>query len=186
MEFPIPGWCWMDRNENTFFHSFSACPVLFWLEKKPQWRFIIFLIFLLFFWNSLFRVGLEWIRTRIFFFSHCKPVSSRFDLKRSHNDVFSFFKFFCHFFGIPYSGTGWNGSEREYFFFLILSLSFPVLAWKETTMTFFYFFSFFCCFSRIPSSGSGWNGSDWEFSFCLVLILSRPVLACEEAIWMFF
>ena len=146
MEFPIPGWCWMDRNENTFFHSFSACPVLFWLEKKPQWRFIIFLIFLLFFWNSVFRVGLEWIRMRIFFFSHCKPVSSRFDLKRSHNDVFSFFKFFCYFFGIPYSGTGWNGSEREYFFF---SHSQPVLSCfglKRNHNDVFLFFFIFLLF----------------------------------------
>ena len=88
LEFPIPGRFGMDQNENFFFLTFSASLVSFWLEKKPYWCFLIFWIFLLFFCDSLFRVGLEWIRTRIFFFSHSQPIPSLFGLKRSHIDVF--------------------------------------------------------------------------------------------------
>ena len=40
-----------------FFLSFSAFLNLFWLEKKLWWCFLIFLIYLLFFWNFLLRVG---------------------------------------------------------------------------------------------------------------------------------
>ena len=104
LQFPIPGRVGMDQNENFFFLTFLASPAPFWLEKKPCWCFLIFLIFLLFFWNSLFRVGLEWIRTRIFF---------------SH----------------------------------VLSLSRPVLAWKEAILMFFNFLNFFAIFLRFPIPG---------------------------------
>ena len=40
-----------------YFVSFSAFPNIFWLEKKPQWCFLIFWIFLRFFLNFLLRVG---------------------------------------------------------------------------------------------------------------------------------
>ena len=68
LEFPLPGPVGMVQDENFLFLSFSASPVPFWLEKKPYWCFLMFSIFLLFFWNSLFRVRFEWIRTIIFFF----------------------------------------------------------------------------------------------------------------------
>ena len=146
MEFPILCRVGMDRNENFFFLSYSAYPISFWLEMKPQWCFLIFWIFLLFFWNSLFLVGLEWIGTRIFFFSHSRPVPSSFGLKWSHNDVLWIFKFFYYFFGIPYSRSGWNGSEWEYFCSLILSWSSPVLALKEAILMFFNFLIFLLFF----------------------------------------
>ena len=54
LEFSFSGRVETHRNEFRYFLSFSAFPVLFWLEKKLWW---CFLIFLLFFWNFLFRVG---------------------------------------------------------------------------------------------------------------------------------
>ena len=56
------------------------------------------------------RVGMD--QNKNFFFSHSQPLPSCFGLKRSHIDVFQFFEFFCYFFGIPYSESGLNGSER--------------------------------------------------------------------------
>ena len=50
-----------------FFLSFSAFPYLFWLGKKQQWCFLIFLSFLAIFFNILLRVGQELIETILFF-----------------------------------------------------------------------------------------------------------------------
>ena len=45
LEFSITDRVGNDRNDNFYFHSFSAIPNLFSLEKKPQWWFLTFSIF---------------------------------------------------------------------------------------------------------------------------------------------
>ena len=92
-----------------------------------------------------------------------------------------FFNCFCYFSRIPYSGSGSNGSEREFFFSLNLSLSHPVLGRNIAIIMFFNFLHFF----GIPYSVSGWNGSEREFFFSLILSLSRLILAWNEATMMF-
>ena len=73
--------CRKDRSNNFFFLSFSTCPDPFWLEMKPELCILIFCIFLLFFseFSILGRVGR--IGTIIFFFSHSRPVLTRFGFK---------------------------------------------------------------------------------------------------------
>ena len=77
-----------ERNGNFYFLSFPAFSSLLWLKMKPQWYFLIFLIFLLFFWNFLLRVGLERNGTIIFIFSLSQPFQAYFGLKWSNNDIF--------------------------------------------------------------------------------------------------
>ena len=108
-----------------------------------------------------------------FFFSHSQPVLSCFGLKRSHNDVFKFFEFFCYFSGIPYSVSGWNVSEREFFFSHILSLSRHVLAWKEAILMFFNFLNFFSIFLEFPIPGR--VGMDQNENFFSLTFASSPV-----------
>ena len=57
LEFSFSGRVETHRNEFRYFLSFSAFPVLFWLEKKLWGCFLIFWIFLLFFKKFLLRVG---------------------------------------------------------------------------------------------------------------------------------
>ena len=73
--------------------------------------FIFFHIFLLFFWNFLLRVGLEWNRTAIFtfFLSRTFPTNSGF--KWSHTGIFYFFEFFCNFFAILNYSSGRNETK---------------------------------------------------------------------------
>ena len=75
-------------NNNFYFLSFSAFSNLFWLEMKPQWYFLIFLIFWLFYWNFLLRVGLERSRTITFIFLLSHPFPTYFGLKWILNDIF--------------------------------------------------------------------------------------------------
>ena len=45
LEFSITGHVGTHRNDFFYFHSFSAFPILFWLQKKLWWCFLIFWIF---------------------------------------------------------------------------------------------------------------------------------------------
>ena len=76
------------RNDNFYFLSFSAFSYLFWLVLKPQRYFLIFLIFWLFYWNFLLRVGLERKGTITFIFLLSHPFPTYFALKWIHNDIF--------------------------------------------------------------------------------------------------
>ena len=92
------------RNDNFYFPTFSAFCNLFWLEMKPQPHVLIFLIFRLFYWNFLLRVGLErnWTITFIFLLSHTFPTY--FGLKWILHDIFYFLQFLILFF--------WNFLQR--------------------------------------------------------------------------
>ena len=142
--YSVSGW---NGSEREFFFSLILSLsrlILAWNEATMMFSdflnfFAIFLEFLI-----LGRVGMD--RNENFFFSHSRPVPSSFGLKWSHNDVLWIFKFFYYFFGIPYSRSGWNGSEWEYFCSLILSWSSPVLALKEAILMFFNFLIFLLFF----------------------------------------
>ena len=81
LEFSITRRVRTKQNDNFYFLSFSSFSNLFWLEMKPQWYFIIFWIFLLFFWNFLLRVVQERNGTTIFIFSLYLPYPTYFGLK---------------------------------------------------------------------------------------------------------
>ena len=129
-----------------FFLSFSTFPNLYWHGKRLWWCFLIIWIVLLFFWNFLFRVGMKPIGTIIFIFSLSQPFPSYFGLKRSYDGDFKFFEIFCHFFRIFYSGSGRNPSERLFLFSFYLSVSHPILAWKEAMTVFSNFLNFVTIF----------------------------------------
>ena len=88
LEFPILGSCWNGSEREYFFSLILSLshPVLAWKEAIMIF-FSFFEFLLLFFWNSLFRAGVEWIGTRILFFTQSQHVPSCFGLKRNHNDV---------------------------------------------------------------------------------------------------
>ena len=88
LESSIMGQVGTHWNDFFYFLSFSAIPNLFWLEMKRWWCFEIFWIFLLFYWNFLFPVWYEPIRTIFFIFSISRPFPTYFSLKRSHDGVF--------------------------------------------------------------------------------------------------
>ena len=75
LEFPIPGRVETYRNDFYYFLSFSAFPILFWLEMKLWLCFLIFWIFLVFLFNFLLRVGKEQIATIFIIFSLSRPFS---------------------------------------------------------------------------------------------------------------
>ena len=81
LEFYITRRVGTERNYNFYFLSFSAFCVLFWLEMKPQPYFLIFLIFWLFYWNFLLRVGQERNGTITFFLLLSHPFPTYFGLK---------------------------------------------------------------------------------------------------------
>ena len=84
-----------------------------------------------------------------------------------------FFNCFCYFSRIPYSVSGWNGSEREFFFSLILSLSRLILAWNEATMMFSDFLNFFAIFLEFLILGR--VGMDRNENFFFLSFSACPV-----------
>ena len=100
------GWVGTDRNNNFHYLSFLAFSNVFWIEKKPQWSFLIFWICLLFFWNFLLRVWLERNITITFVFSISQPFPTYFGLKWTHMGIYYFDEFCCYFFGIFNCGSG--------------------------------------------------------------------------------
>ena len=73
----LPKLGWNGIRDSNFFLSFSAYLISFWLEIMPEWCFLIFLIFLLFFWefSCLSWVGTEF-GTKMFlsFTAYLNPV----------------------------------------------------------------------------------------------------------------
>ena len=89
--------------------------------------FFSFLNFFAIFLESLFRVGLECIRTRIFF-SHILSLSHPvLALKDAILMFFNFLNFFAIFLEVPIPGRV-RMDQNENFFSHILNLSSPVLA----------------------------------------------------------
>ena len=156
LEFSIPGQVRTHPNDFFSFHSFRAFPNLFWLEKKPYWCFLIFLIFALFFWNSLFRVGQELIGTIFFLDVLSWPFPSQFGQKRSQYSVFKFFLlFFCNsLFRVRQELIGTIFSV-----FTHSRPSPPCFCLKRSHNGVFQFFEFLCYFFGILYSGSGRNSS---------------------------
>ena len=69
LEFSITGWVGTHQNKFFYFLSFSLFPNLFWLEMKLRWCVLIFWIFLLFFlflFSIMCRLGTH--RNCFFFF----------------------------------------------------------------------------------------------------------------------
>ena len=115
-----------------------------------------------------------------FIFSISRPFPTYFGLKWSYDGVLKFFEIFCYFFGIAYSRSSRNPSERLFLFFLFLGLSNPILAWKEAMMVFPNFLNFF----GILYYGMGRNASE-GFFFSFFLNLSQPILAWKEPMMLF-
>ena len=140
---------------------------------KPELCILIFCFFLLFFleFSILGQVGR--IGTIIFFFSHSRPLLTRFGFKWSLNGWFLIFWIFLLFFS-EFSILGRVGRIGTiYFFSLIRDLSWPIFSWNEAWMVLFNFLNFFFLFFfRIFYSESGRNGRNDIFFFSL----SWPVL----------
>ena len=126
LEFSITPRVGMERKDNFYFLSFAAFSLLFSLEMKPQWYFLILWIFLLFFWNFLLHIGQEQNGTIIILFSISQPLPTYFGLKWVSNGIFLIFWIFLLFFiGIFYYTSGRNGTERNNNFYFSLSHLFP-------------------------------------------------------------
>ena len=132
----------------------------FGLKWSCNGIFEFFWICLLFFCNFLLRVGQEWNRMITFIFSLSQSFPTYFGLKWSRIGIFEFLKFFAIF--LKFSITGWVGMKRnDNFYYLLLSLSQPILAWNESVFVFFNFLEFACCFFGIFYCGSGRNETEW-------------------------
>ena len=117
LEFSITRRIGTKRNYNFYFLSFPALSSLFWLKRKPQWYFLIFWIFLLFFWNFLLHIGQERNGTIFFIFSLSQPLLTYFGLKWGSNGIVLIFWIFLLFFFREFCithrvGTEWNRTER--------------------------------------------------------------------------
>ena len=111
--------------------------------------FIIFFIFLLVFleFSITRRVGTK--RNCNFYFLHSSAFSNLFWLGINPQwYFFDFLIFFFSFFGIFYYLSGKNGTERQFLFFLFLSLLQSILAWNEAITISFNFLKFFAIFSE--------------------------------------
>ena len=99
-----------------FFSHSQPVPYCFGLKWSHNDGFFNFCIFLIFFWNSLFRAELEWIRTRIFF-SHILNLS-RLVLawKEAIMMFFSFLNFFAIFLEYPIPGRVGLDQNENFFF----------------------------------------------------------------------
>ena len=174
-EFSITGWIAIDRNDHFSFLFFSAFPNMFWLVEKPQRCFIIFWIFLVFFSNSLVRVGWQLIGTIIFFFSISWPFPTCFGLKRSSNGVLQFFEFFFLFF-LNSLFQVWEELIGTIIF--IFSLSLPFLRWfglKRSRNDLFLIFRI-SLFFFFEFSIMGWVGIDSNDKFHFLSFAAFPNL----------
>ena len=101
-----------------------VCPSPVWLEKNPEWCFLIFWIFLLFFLecSSPGRVGMK-LGTKIFLISFLAcPDAVWLEIKPE-------WCFYTIFFGMLYPGSGRNGTRNENF--LICFSTSPGPVWLE-------------------------------------------------------
>ena len=146
LEFPIPGWVETHRNEFCYFLSFSAFPILFWLEMKLCWCFLIFWIFLLFF--KIFYYGSVRNTSERFFFlfslfhSFSQPI---FAWKGAMMVFSNFLNFFAIFLEFSFLGKV-ETHQNEFCYFLSFS-AFPILFWLEMKLWWcFLIFWIFCNF----------------------------------------
>ena len=144
--------------------------------------FFTFLIFLLFFWNFVFRVWYERNRMITFIFTHSRPFLTYFGLKQSPIMVcFNFFFFF------EFSLTRRIGKERNNNFYFLSFSSIPNLfRHKMNPKWYFWIFWIFLLFFLTFYYASGRNETERWFLFSIFLILYRPILASNEAIMVFF
>ena len=68
LEYSITRWVRTKWNDIFYFLYFTTFSILFSLEMKPQWYFLIFLNFLIFFWNFLLPVRSEGNGRKTFIF----------------------------------------------------------------------------------------------------------------------
>ena len=98
LEFSITRRIGTKRNYNFYFFPFPAFSSLFWLKMKPQWYFLVFWIFLLFFFlNFLLHIGYErngTERNNNFYFPLSHLFPTYFGLKWVHNSIFFIFLLF--------------------------------------------------------------------------------------------
>ena len=138
LEFSLTRQFGTKQNDNFSFLSPKLFhPILAWNEATIV--FLIFLNFLLFFWNFLLPVWSEGNGKTIFIFSLSRHFPTYFGMKRSQNGIFFIFLLFFSFFGILYFPSCRSGTERQFLFSLFLLLFQPILAWKEAVMGFFFF-----------------------------------------------
>ena len=139
MEFSITLRVRTERNENFYFLSFSAFSNLFWLVMKPNWYFLIFLIFFYFLgisYYALRRDETEWEFLFSLFLGFLQPILA---CNEATMVFFNFFNFFFYFFGIFNYAPGRKGTKRQ---FLILSFSdVSNLFWQEM-YSYWYFLIF--------------------------------------------
>ena len=142
----------------------------------PEFTFLIFWIFLLFFLEFSFpdRVWTKF-GTKFFFFlflGQSQPVLAK---NNAEKGFCNFLNFFCYFFRNFLARVEYEqNSGLKFFFFLFLSLSYSVLAKNNAGMRFFNFLNFFSIFFGIFLPGSSMNGiwdSIFFFFFSAYLIL---------------
>ena len=131
----------------------------FWLKIMLGRRFIIFLIFLLFFWEFFCpgRVCTE-LRAKFFFFflffGLSQPVLAN---NKAGKRFFNFLNFFTIFIGILLSWSSMNGIRDENFV-LFFGISHPVLAKNNAGKGFYNFLNFLTIFFGIFLPESSMNG----------------------------
>ena len=124
LEFSITGRIGTHRNDfflflfSLFHHLFQ--PILAW--KEAMVVIYNFLNFFAIFWEFSIVCWVGKHRNDFFLFSLFLGLSQPI-LAWNEN-----FEFFCYFFGIFNSGSGWNPLERFFLFSLFLGLSQPILA----------------------------------------------------------
>ena len=176
--------CWVGTRRNDFFFvfflSFMAIPNLFWLGKKQQWCFLIFLnFFATFFEFSITgRVGTNW--NDFYYFLSFLAFPNLFWLEMI--PLWCFFNFFNFFWFFFFNFLLRVLQELKGTIFLISSLS-------RSYPTYFglkrnhngVFFLIFCYLFGILYYRSGKNSSERFFLFFLFLGLPQHILAQKEA-----
>ena len=141
---------------------------------------------MLFFWNLLFRVGLEQNETIIFIFSLSQPFPTYFCLKLSHMGNYYFYVFCCYFYGIFNYASGRNETELQFLFSLFLCLFQPILAWNEATTIFFNFLAILLEFSITRRVGTERNDNFYFLSFSAFSILFWLEMKPQPYFFIFF
>ena len=101
------------------------------------------------------------------------------------------FEFFCYFFGIFNSGSGWNPLERFFLFSLFLGLSQPNFALNEAMMVFSNFLNFFDIFLEfsIPGRVETHRNDYFHFqsfsAFRILFLHEKKLWWCFLIFWIF-
>ena len=130
LEFSITGRVGTHWNDFFYFLSFLAFPILYWLEKKLWWCFLIFWFFLLFFFEFSILSCVETHRNDFYYFLSFTAFPNLFWLEKKLWWCFLiFFNLFAIF--LEFSITIRVGTHRNDFFFSsFLGLFQLILAWK--------------------------------------------------------